>query len=237
MEFGTSARRTFLELGLIDGLLYALKRILGRCSRRLVLHKYYLLAQPVHEQPRLPAHRGQNILVRRLESDDPLAYGFGRSEQAVRQRYEQGAVCFGAFSGDRLVGYLWLVLGPYVEDEVRCRFVPLPAGRVSWDFDIYLDPRHRFGLAFARLWDAADAYLREHGVVWTMSRISAFNPGSLAAHQRQGALRLGSVIFLSLARCQVMLATIRPYLDVACGGDRLPEIELRLRSLREAAAR
>src|SRR3546814_1442215 len=35
---------------------------------------------------------------------------------------------FGAFKNDAIIGCLWLCLSSYVEDEVRCRYQPAPAG-------------------------------------------------------------------------------------------------------------
>jgi len=79
-----------------------------------------------------------------------------RSSSLIRQ----GAICLGAFKNDELLGYAWILLGTYEEDEVRCFFVPMPEGESAWDFDIYLDPKYRIGFAFPRLWDEVNTYLR-----------------------------------------------------------------------------
>jgi GNAT superfamily N-acetyltransferase len=218
--------KTATELGLLNSIVYLAKKTLGALRMPVYVQRYYLIAQPVAAAPRLPPHRGQNIHVRRLERDDPAAYGFGRPDSVIRGRFAQGAICFGAFQDGRLIGYLWLVLGPYIEDEVRCRFTPAPVGKAAWDFDVYLEPQYRAGVAFARLWDAADAFLRERGVGWTMSRISAFNPGSLASHARLGAQRLGSATFVGSAYWQLTLAGVPPYVHVALGPNRRPNIRL-----------
>jgi hypothetical protein len=100
------------------------------------------------------------------------------------------------------------------------------AGRASWDFDVYLRPDQRLGPGFARLWDTANAYLRERGVRWSVSRISAFNPRSLAAHARLGTRRIGSAIFLCLGRLQVALSSIPPHIHFSHGPSRVPVFRL-----------
>jgi hypothetical protein len=83
------------------------------------------------------------------------------------------------------------------------------------------------GPAFARLWDSANAYLRERGIIWTMSRISTFNMASVASHRRLRAHFLGSAVFVRGRSWQLMLATIAPFLHLGLGPRRYPEIRLR----------
>jgi hypothetical protein len=83
-----------------------------------------------------------------------------------------------------------------------------------WDFDVYVAPEFRLGRLFARLWDFTNSELRAQGFRWTISRISAFNPESLAAHSRLGARRLGSAMFLVAGPLQVSFASLPPYVHV-----------------------
>ena len=71
------------------------------------------------------------------------------------------------------LGYLWLKLQGYEEDEVRCRYVPVPERGTAWDFDIYVAPPYRMGRTFTRMWIAANDFLRSNGIEWTLSRISS----------------------------------------------------------------
>lgn len=219
-------RRTIAELGFLNSLLYAFAKGLSCLTRRAYVHRYYFVAQPIASTARLGPRRGQALQVRRLPPDDPSVYSIGRPADVIRQRFAQGALCFGVFSDTRLIGCLWLIVGPYIEDEVRCRFVPAPAGQVAWDFDVYIDPAHRLGFAFARLWDTANVFLTEQGVRWTVSRISAFNPGSLAAHRRLGARRIGSALYLGLGSWQLMVADVRPYVHLGVKPGHVPELTL-----------
>jgi hypothetical protein len=199
----------FRQLGWLNGTLHllnaALTRATGGCVR---VHKYYFIAQPVSTQPLLAGRRGASIEVRQVGQSDPLLRAFPRPAWVMPYRYGQGAVCFAAFKDARCVGFLWILLGPYREDEVRCRYIPLPQGKAAWDFDVYVYREHRNSLVFLRMWDEANRYLAARGVRWSLSRISAFNPGSLASHARMGARRIGSAVFLSIGSLQISAASV-----------------------------
>lgn len=214
------------ELGLIGTLCYAVQRLGARSGGLLALHRYLFVAQPVAKTPLLPARRGRSIAVRQLDPEDPLLLKLPLDRDVLAYRAGQGAVCFGAFKGEEIIGCLWLCLSGYDEDEVRCRYQPLPAGQASWDFDVYLLPEHRSGLGFARLWDEANAFLRGRGVAYSWSRISAFNAGSLAAHSRLGARVLGQATFLRLGGCQLMLGSVPPHRHLSFRMKGRPSLEL-----------
>ena len=204
------------EIGLPAAVLYLANRLLDKAGGIAAVYRYALVAQPVAEKPLLPGHRGRSIEIRMIDPRDPALVGMdGITTEVLEYRAGMNSVCFGAFEDGAIIGCLWLCLGPYDEDEVRCRFLPLPEGQASWDYGIFLRPEHRKGLAFARLWDAANAFLRERGVRWSLSRISAFNPASLASHRRLGATRIGSATFLRIGPLQVMGATLPPYVHVS----------------------
>lgn len=224
MIFFQKLRSSFVEFGFGGGLLYLIGRALERTG--CGLYRYYLVAQPVPPAALLPAARGRSIAVRQIAKGDPALVEMPLTPEVLRYRFGQNAVCFGAFKDGRMIGCLWLCLGPYLEDEVRCLFVPSPAGRASWDFDVYLHPTQRLGFAFARLWDEANAYLRERGVGWSMSRISVLNRRSLAAHGRLGIRRLGSATFLRFGPVQVMLSSLRPYFHVSTKPEAAPVLAL-----------
>jgi hypothetical protein len=141
-------------------------------------------------------------------------------------RFSQGAVCLAALNGGDCIGFLWISFGPYLEDEVRCRYIPLPQGEAAWDFDVYVYPEHRNSLVFLRLWDEANRYLAARGVRWSLSRISAFNPGSMASHARMGTRRIGSAVFLSIGPLQVSMATVTPRFFLSWKPDRIPSFAL-----------
>jgi len=216
----------FNTFGPILGLLYGLHRILALSGRWADLYLYELVAQPVAKKPLLPGRRGRSIIVRRVDPRSSLFHALELSDEVLAYRAALDSVAFVAFKDDLPIGCIWFCLGPYLEDEVRCKFFPKPVKETVWDFGIYLLPEHRNGLAFARLWDAANAFLRERGVQWTLSRISAFNPASLQSHKRLGAVRLGWAAFLRLGTMQLMVASLRPRFHLSFTNQAIPCIHL-----------
>jgi hypothetical protein len=221
-RFGGAAR----ELGAWSALLYGLHRLFVRLPLPIAVYSYRLVAQPLAAQPRLPARRAARFTSRFLQPGDPALKQLPSDRAVLKRRFTQGAECLGLFRGEALVGTLWFTVGPYLEDEVRCRFIPLPAGRCSWDFDVYVDPRQRMTGAFAALWDAADAELAGRGVAASLSRISAFNPASLRGHERLGAVTVGRADFLRVGPLQVMRTRGRPWLDVSWGAGSVPDLRV-----------
>ncbi len=207
-------------------LCYVVYRLCAKTGGFAALHRYLFVAQPVPLAALLPPRRGGSILVRQLDPRDPRLLSLGLQDHVLRYRAGQGAICFGAFKREEIIGCLWLCLTPYEEDEVRCRYHPAPRGGASWDFDVYLKPEHRIGLGFARLWDAANNFLREQGVCVSWSRISAFNPASIASHTRLGARILGRGTFFRLGPCQIMLASLAPYLHLSLRRSDMPDLRL-----------
>lgn len=204
-------RNLLREQGPVGALCYVVHRLGPKSGGLVSLHRYLFVAQPVPGGALLPPRRGRSIAVRRVDSQDPVLLGLPLDDRVLAYRAGQGAICFGAFKDGEIIGCLWLCLSPYEEDEVRCRYEPMPPGRSAWDFDVYLKPEHRSGLGFARLWDAANEFLRGQGVACSWSRISAFNPGSLASHARLGARVVGRATFLRVGPCQLMVASVPPH--------------------------
>lgn len=215
------------QFGWTNGFLYLSGRLLATISRsRIRLYKYYLVAQPVPQKNWLTPGRGASLEVRQISRADPLIKSVPRPEQAIDYRFDQGAICLAELKAGTFIGCFWCALGPYLEDEVRCRYIPLPVGASAWDFDVYLDSGQRNGIAFLKLWDEANRFYRDRNIRWSMSRISAFNRHSLLSHGRMGAKRMGSATFLMVGSVQVSLATVRPYVHVSFGPDSYPTFAL-----------
>ena len=212
--------------------LFALNKLMGVMSKgNLRMYRYYLIAQPVAKAALLPPGRGEKIEIRLINEQDEIVRQFPRPAPAIQARFKQGAKCLVALKEQRFMGFLWLLLGSYQEDEVRARYVPLPTGRAAWDFDVYVAPESRLGLTFPRLWDGANGVLRENDMLWSCSRISPFNVGSLAAHARLGTLSLGSAIFLCAGRWQITFASIPPYFHLSSHPGSFPEFRLNTQGL------
>ncbi|MEO8992693.1 MAG: hypothetical protein ABI284_08140 [Nitrosospira sp.] len=207
--------------------LFALGRFLATVSKgRVRLYRYYLIAQPVAKIALLPPGRGRKIEIRLVQDQDEVIREFPRPAAAIQARFKQGAQCLVAFKEKRFIGFLWLLLGSYQEDEVRARFIPLPVERTAWDFDVYVAPDSRLGLTFPRLWEQANRILTDNNILWSCSRISAFNAGSLDAHAHFGTLSLGSALFFCAGRWQITLSSISPYFHLSSHPDSFPEFRL-----------
>ena len=212
--------------------LFVLNRVLVMISKgSLRLYRYYLIAQPVAKTSLLPPGRGKKIEIRVIQPHDEITRQFPRPAVAIKARFEQGAKCLVAVKEEQFIGFLWLLLGSYQEDEVRARYTPLPAKQAAWDFDVYVAPDFRLGLTFPRLWDEANRVLSENDILWSCSRISAFNIGSLGAHARLGTVSLGSSIFFCAGRWQITFASISPYFHLSLNPESFPEFCLNTQGL------
>ncbi|TFW22453.1 hypothetical protein E4L96_07965 [Massilia arenosa] len=219
-----SLRLTIRQLGFLDGILYFVSGLLARASAgRIMLYKYRLVAQPVHTRP-LGGGRGRSIAVRSAGLEVAEA-PHGRPTSVIHSRFAQGAHCLAAYRGEDMSGFLWYSPGPWTEDEVRARYVPATPAAV-WDFDVAVFGGNQLGFTFARLWEEANLRWHAHGVRWTMSRISAFNPGSRASHGKLGAVLLGSAVFLRCGRWQWTFSTLAPFVHLSRHDESMPQFKL-----------
>lgn len=219
--------RPLRNLGLLDGCLYLIAAALGRISGdRCQLHRYYLVAQPVSistgERP------GPMRAIRRIDPSDAVTGQFPRPPAVIAERFAGGSECLVAESSGRFAGYLWVSRGHFVDPDQRCRFELVPASQCVWDYDVYIAPEFRLGRTFLRLWEGTNAYLSSQGIRWSVSQISAFNRGSLAAHQRLGSIRKASSTFLVIGSMQLSIFTMRPYLHLSCSPRTHPTVRVEL---------
>jgi hypothetical protein len=211
------------EIGLRDACLLAFGRALIALTRgRARLVKYYFMAQPAAPKG-LRAPSGGRFAFSWVDGTCPLLSQADRPAAVIADRFAQGARCLLATTSDsRFAGFLWYVAGPYDEDEVRVRYRPLPQRSTAWDFDVSIMPEHRMSRLFGYLWQRAGVALAEQGVTHTISRISAFNPGSLAAHRRLGGTLVGHATFLRIGRWQWMRASMPPHWHLSWRDDQRP---------------
>ncbi len=214
------------ELGFANGLLYTLNRVIFKIAKRNIIYKYYFYVQPVSKKTLLPARLGKKYLIREVKQGDNILGTFDRPAEIIKSRYEQGAICFTALNEEKPVGFIWIITGPYVEDEVRCVFKPKPEGINAWDFDVYICPKERMGIAFALLWQHTNLWLANNHYEWTSSRVSAFNSQSIRSHERLGAARVSSGTFIKLGSIEVALFSKRPYLNFSLNSNKLPVHEI-----------
>lgn len=217
----------FRRLRVPDALLWAFSRLLELSTAgRARLYRYRFVAQPVADRPHVASAGAHAITIRRIDVDDPIVRQFPRPRRVIEARFGMGATCIVAEKKGSFVGFVWLKEREYPEDEVRCLYRLDPRGAAAWDFDVHIEPAYRLGRTFARLWDSANAWLRERDYQWTISRISAFNPESLAAHRRLGMRTIGSAIFLCVSHLQLSLFDRAPFLHLGWREDQAPILRL-----------
>jgi hypothetical protein len=198
-----SLKHTCRDLGCKNALLYYVAEVLRRLSgRSLGLMRYLIVAQPIAEQPQVRRPDAATV-IDRIDAGDPRVAHFPRPPEIIARRYAAHNLCLQATVNGTFAGFLWLAFGTYEEDEVRCRYELADPSRLVWDFDVYVEPRYRLGRSFGRLWDAANELLRSRGIRWSISRISAFNAASLAAHGRLGTVPLGYATFIKFGVIQL----------------------------------
>ena len=215
------------EFGWFAGLVYSMDRALLRISSSLRLYFYEIMIQPIADNPLVPQRFSKHLEIREIKRGDLEVDLMPARKEIKEQRFEQGAICLGAFQKGQFIGYIWFCFESYLEDEVRCTFLLTPPDSSTFDFDLYVFPEYRMGLAFIGIWNGANAFLRQRGVRFTYSRLTRFNVASRRAHQHLGWKLVGRTIFLSAWRAQFMVATLFPYVHVSLNARN--RVRLRLR--------
>lgn len=205
----------FKEFGLFAGLIYAIDRALLRISSELRLHFYEIMVQPIPDEPLLPVRLAKQTELREIKRGYPELDLMPVPPEIWEARFQQNAICLGAFQKGQFIGYIWFCFRVYEEDEVSCTFVLTPEEQAVFDFDLYLFPKYRMGLGFVAIWNEANKFLRSRGIKFSFSRLTRFNLASRRAHEHLGWKRVGSALFLQIWRLEFMIATIFPYLHLS----------------------
>jgi len=226
MSLISKFRDTAAGIGYWNAALFAASRLFESVfGSRVRIVKYHITVQPVAAAREARAGTG-SFDIAWADAGCPMFSGIARPSEIIRSRFAQGARCLVAANKGRFAGFLWFVVGPYDEDEVRVRFVPAPQGRAAWDFDVMVMPEYRMGRLFGYLWLRASDELRALGVSHTLSRISAFNAASLASHRRLGARVIGSAFFFCVGRWQLMRTSFAPRWHVSWRSEQRPMVTL-----------
>ena len=224
----------FKEFGLFGGSLYVVDRVLGMLSARTRLYYHYWMVQPIANKPLLPEKYLEEVTIRKVEQGDPLLERMPIRPEILRSRFEQNAICLALFMKGDFAGFIWFCFGRYEEDEARCTFVLEPEKESVFDFNLYLFPKYRGGIGFLALWDCASRYLRERGIRYSYSRLTAYKQRSAKSHSHFGWKRLGTAVVLRLWALEVIFASRAPYIYVSLkDSSRLP-IKLTAEALGDA---
>lgn len=222
-------------LGWSDTLCFITDAMLRRVSLGSIkLVKYYFVAQPVAVVAAKPARPAGATRVYVAACVDEVIEQAGRPPQTLRSRFDQRSRCVVAERGGQLAGFIWLCPESYREDEVRCVYRWSPAAQVVWDYDVFIAPPFRMGRLFSRLWEHAHTLLATENVRWTLSRIDAFNAGSLAAHRKLGALDVARGWFVLIGSAQITVSSARPHWHFSLRDADAPQLHFDLSQLRPA---
>jgi hypothetical protein len=216
----------FSEFGWTAGLAYVVDRALNSISARFRLRVYDVVVQPIVDKPLLKPSLARHIELREIRRGDPELALMPVPSEIKDLRFEQNAICLGVFKRNEFVGYMWFCFGRYEEDEVRCTYELISPAESVFDFDLYLFPEHRMGLAFVGAWNSANAFLRSRDVKYTFSRLNRFNLPSRRAHKHLGCQSIGRTLFLQLGRFELMLGTMYPFIHLSL--DKLYRVNLRI---------
>jgi len=215
------------EFGFLAGLLYGTDRLLSAASPACRVYCYELMVQPIQDGALAGARFTGQLELREIRCGDPEVALMPAREDIKAERYAQGAMCLGAFRKESFIGYIWFAFSRYEEDEVRCSYRLSPPREAVFDFDLYIFPEHRMGLAFVGIWNEANKYLKSRGVRYTYSRLTRFNVASRRAHTHLGWKKVGNAAFLQIAGLEIMAADVAPYFHV--GLRRSQRVKLQLR--------
>ncbi|NRF66528.1 GNAT family N-acetyltransferase [Aquincola sp. S2] len=223
----TRLRELCSRLGTGNALLYLIDHALNSLSAgRVRLLRYRIVAQPIGAQTSARLRPDPATELALTPSGSPLQQHFPRPEHVISQRYASGGQCLSAVVKGEFAGYIWWQHDRYEEDEVRCSFVLAAPDTCVWDYDVYVAPRFRLGRTMARMWQAVDAHLAAQGIAWSLSRISTFNPDSLAAHARLGTTTCAHATFVVIGRLQLAFLGQRPFLHLSWRDGQRPQLRL-----------
>ncbi|VAX06343.1 hypothetical protein MNBD_ALPHA03-138 [hydrothermal vent metagenome] len=201
---------SYAQIG-FSGTIYYLADIILRKIKIGSIYPYCFLSQPL-SAPAKKLRLSKNYAVRKVQPDDPRLLEMLPSS-ICDYRFEQRAICIGAFKEETLTALLWFTTDVYHEDEVRANFIPpLDA---CWDFGVHIEPEYRMTRAFSNLWGASTVIMSGMGYRNSLSRISAFNPVSLHAHIRMGAKLIAKAIFINIGPMQISFSNTRPLLYIS----------------------
>ncbi len=202
----------FRELGFLVGVLYLFDKGLKQVSPNLRLLSHALMVQPISNKPLLPPSMKKIFEYREIKPGDKHLNNMPRPMTIIEYRFNQKAICLGLFKKEELIGYIWFCFNSYKEDEARCIYLLEPKNESVFDYDLYIFPEHRLGLAFIALWDEANRFLHERGIKQTYSRLTQSNIASHKAHEHFGWKRVAQAFYFKAWRFELMLTTTSPYL-------------------------
>ncbi|WP_088330320.1 hypothetical protein [Lacimicrobium sp. SS2-24] len=200
------------EFGFLVGSGYLIHFVLSKLSTQSGFYIYHFYQQSLKREEQKRAHAFNFEWTERFSS---MLMTLPRPDEKLKKRFDGNVRCLMATKDDQLASCAWFANTSFDEDEVNYRVLLAPDQ--VWDFDVYVVPKYRLGRLFFYTWQRASNDLLTLGYQTTLSRISAYNLASVTTHEKLGAKRLGTVVFLKIRSFQITFATRKPYLAISIG--------------------
>jgi hypothetical protein len=168
-------------------------RIMSLLKRYAGLHLYRVGVRHLERHgPKIALPIGTRLRVVRREElmKAALDPDLDMSPDFVKRALARGDMAFGAFEGDRLVGYSWRTFTAAPHFDGLWATVDRP---FFFGYKAYTRPSHRGGRIHAAVALFSDAYLLERGYTAEVGLVDITNYASLAVARFLGRRRIGYV--------------------------------------------
>src|SRR6267143_1269010 len=166
-------------------------RVMSRLQRHTGLRIYRVNVRPLVKRPHWPA-LPSGITLRVMEpeelskaADDPE---LDLQPDFVRGALARGDMAFGAFEGDRLVGYTWRTFTSAPDRDGLWARVSHP---YQYSFKAFTRPSHRRKRIHVAITFVADAYLLRRGYMFEVGYMEIDNFASIGVADFLGRRRIG----------------------------------------------
>lgn len=201
--------RTF---GVAVGTAYLGHRFFTKLGESSGLYVYHFYEQLLDRPEKI---RESKFTFEWLDSFSSSLLVLPRPKERLEGRFNGNTRCLLGKKNGEFVSCAWFASKLFNEDEVNYRVALAP--HQVWDFDVFVTPEYRLGRLFFYTWQKASFDLGRQGFRTSLSRISAYNLTSITTHEKLGAKRVGSAMFLKISGFQITVATRKPYLAVSLG--------------------
>ena len=212
-----------------SGFLITFAMLVDRIIRSLIkdggLYFYHFYNQPLLSNSTSAKKKNSAFEFKTFDDYSEILAQLPRPLENIKSRFQQDVKCLVGIKDEKLVSCVWFAKSSFIEDEVRCTYL-LPDNAV-WDFDVYVIPEYRVGRLFMRTWQKAEQELNALEYYNSFSRISAFNKNSVISHEKLGAKRHSSAIFIVIGKFQLMVSSSSPFINFSFSSQDYPKINFR----------
>jgi GNAT superfamily N-acetyltransferase len=149
------------------------------------INKLYILKRSANTVKRLRSYKSAVERVAGLVDSKAIAQCSGKSERKIRNRLENGDICFISEVDGAIAGYLWMSSATsYYEDTEGIIYIT--DEETSWLYDGFVTPEYRVKGIWVNLQYALIAYLQKEKKQCVVCSIEYDNVNSINTHLRFG---------------------------------------------------